>query len=268
MDCFDRYQWALNNTRIIMAHGGPGLGKTHTAYHDSLKGRELFAMTLGEESSATELRGHFISKGAEGTVWHDGPATRAARAQGRFVINEISHAGPDVQGLLYALCEEPSTARLTLPTGETVEVGEEFQLILTDNHEPDAALSPAMLDRIEAFVRIDKPHPAALLTVSEPLRKYAENAISQGISGLRAWQHLTNHLAKGLDGDVAQELAFGKPDEVLATLIQAALVEYRDTAAEEAVDRHDTEDLDEVSEPPLTVEAAPPNAPKYDGVPF
>jgi hypothetical protein len=229
MDCWNRYEWALENCRTLFVSGPPGVGKTFLSYYHKIEGKELFAMTLGEEASSVELRGHYISKGAEaGTVWHNGPLTSAVECgKARFVVNEISNASPDILGMLYAVLEDPSTAKLTLPTGKTLEIPEDFQCVFTDNFDADRALPVALKDRIEAFIHCTEPHPNALANVAEPLRKYAKNAVTTGTSGLRAWNHLSKYLVKRLPTDVAVELAFGQVNEVLTSLIGEAVEEWK-----------------------------------------
>ena len=228
MDCWNRYEWALDNCRTLFVSGPPGVGKTYLSYHHKMADKSLYAMTLGEEASSVELRGHYISKGAEvGTVWNNGPLSDAIEhGKARFVVNEISNASPDILGMLYAVLEDPSTAKLTLPTGKTLEVPEDFQCVFTDNFDADRALPAALKDRIEAFVECKEPHPAALEKIAAPLRSYACNAVSTGTSGLRAWAHLTRYLQKDLNTEIAVELAFGRVNEVLTSLIGEAMASY------------------------------------------
>lgn len=230
-DCWTNYEYALDHARVLFVYGNPGIGKTYLSYHYGMKGRELFAMTLGEEASSVELRGHYISKGGDvGTVWHDGPLTRAVRkAKARFVINEISNASPDILGMLYAILEDPSTAKLTLPTGETLSVSEGFQCVFTDNNDPARSLPDALRDRVEAFVRCDKPHPEALKVIIEPLRGYAYNAVVSGVSGLRSWMHFSKYLQAGVQVDVASELAFGEMNEMLNSAVVDATEKWNET---------------------------------------
>ena len=138
MDSWQSYEWALENVSVIYAYGPPGCGKTYLSYHHALaEDTELFALTLGEEASSVELRGHFLPKGNE-AVWHNGPMSQALRApKSRMVINEVTNASPDVLGMLYPILEDPSTSKFTLPTGETLQAKKGFQIVLTDNYAPN-----------------------------------------------------------------------------------------------------------------------------------
>ena len=79
--------------------GPPGIGKTYTAYHSGLKGREVFSVSLTPETPAAELRGFWMPKGDQ-FVWTDGVFLAAMRKGARVVINEISHASHDVLAIL------------------------------------------------------------------------------------------------------------------------------------------------------------------------
>ena len=155
------------NVRTVYLWGRPGLGKTYSAYHVGLRG-PVYAITLTEETSSSELRGHYLPKGRE-MPWHDGPATLAMREGARLVINELTHGSPDVLSLLHPLLENPDTARLTLPTGETVRPAPGYQLFATDNLPPED-LPEALRDRFDCIIEVREPHPAALARLDERLR--------------------------------------------------------------------------------------------------
>lgn len=174
--------------RTVYFHGPPGVGKTWSAYHTGRVEDGVYAITLTEETPASELRGFWTPRGGE-LVWQDGPFVAAMREGARLVVNEISHASPDVLALLYPVLESRETARLTLPTGETVAPAPGFHVICTDN-EPPHALPPALRDRFDCVIEIDAPHPDALARLSPPVRRAAlqtfdlepERAVS-----LRSW---------------------------------------------------------------------------------
>lgn len=153
--------------RTAYLWGRPGMGKTYAAYHVGVRG-PLYALTLTEETPSSELRGHYLPRGRE-MPWHDGPATRAMREGARLVVNELTHGSPDVMTLLHPLLENPDTACLTLPTGETVRPAAGYQLIATDNLPPED-LPEALRDRFDTILEVREPHPAAVAKLDERLR--------------------------------------------------------------------------------------------------
>lgn len=193
MEEWDRVQCVLDSDlfRCTYLYGPPGVGKTYGAYRFGRVEKGFYAVTLTEETSAAELRGHFLFRGGD-AVWHDGPFVRAMREGKRLVVNELMHASGDVQALLYPVLESEETAKLTLPTGETVEPSSGFHVVVTDNTPPDG-LPLALQDRFMAILRVTRPHPSALSGLSPELRRAAEAGLSikddRRISA-RGWQTL------------------------------------------------------------------------------
>ena len=217
MENMESKQWNLLSAalecatlRTLFVHGPPGTGKSFGAYTIGLRGRPLFAVTLTEDTPAAELRGHYIP-GADGRfAWHHGPGAQAFIDGGRLVVNEISHAAPDVQSLLYALGDSPDTARITLPTGETILPAPGFQLILTDNAGPEQ-LPAALRDRMDGTVKIETPNPVAILKFPEVLRSAIWTCATIGDESrrvsLRSWDAIGRLLNGGMLLEDAVRLA-------------------------------------------------------------
>ncbi len=172
----------------VYLFGPPGIGKTFVAYHKGRIQRGLYAVTLTQEMPFSELRGSYLPKGGE-FPWVDGPAVKAMREGARLVLNELSHASDDALAFLYPVLETPESARITLPTNETVRPADGFSVVVTDNEPPDA-LPAALRDRFDAFLEVREPHPEALETLSEPLREVARRGFAledERRISLRGW---------------------------------------------------------------------------------
>ena len=161
----------LDATRIIYVWGPPGCGKTYGAFHFGRIENGFYAVTLTDETSAAELRGHFLFRGGD-AVWHDGPFVRAMREGKRLVINEIGNANADVLALLFPILESLKTAEITLPSGETIRPATGFHVVATDNRPPDQ-LPEALDDRFGVYVRVSEPHPNAIAQLHPQLRELA-----------------------------------------------------------------------------------------------
>ncbi|TFG98432.1 MAG: hypothetical protein E4H11_00470 [Myxococcales bacterium] len=172
----------------IYLFGPPGVGKTWCAYHHGRIEKGVYAVTLTPDTPSSELRGNYMPRGGE-FVWVDGPVVRAMREGARLVLNEILHAADDVFRFLHPILEQQATARITLPTSETVVPAPGFSVVATDNSPPEA-LPAALRDRFDAVLEIREPHPDALALLSAPLREVARRSFAleeERRVSLRGW---------------------------------------------------------------------------------
>src|SRR5262249_6077999 len=143
---------ATDYVRSVYIYGPPGTGKTYAALNFGRVRRGVDVITLTEDMSATDLRGHYVMLGGD-AVWHDGPFVQAMRAGKRLVINEISNASSDVLQELFFVLESPETARVKLVNGDIVRPRRGFHVVATDNNPPDR-LPAALQDRFMAYLRV------------------------------------------------------------------------------------------------------------------
>jgi MoxR-like ATPase len=173
-----RVDWELvelvldsENIDHVLIWGPPGIGKSYAAYRMGQSRRGFYAIPLTQETAASELRGFFVPHGGE-LVWQDGPAVRAMREGAFLVLEELPEASEDARAFLHALLDNRETARITLPTSETVVPAPGFKVVATSNLGPES-LSPALRDRFDAMLHLTSPHPEGLARLSEPLRQVA-----------------------------------------------------------------------------------------------
>lgn len=211
----------ISHARTCLLYGPPGTGKSHAAHQAALDGRKLFSITITQDTPAAELRGHYVPQG-DRFVWQDGPAVTAWREGARLVVNEVDHAGGDCLSFMLALLDNPATAMMTLPNGETVRPAEGFQCIATMNGEPDEALPPALRDRFPVAVHIQEAHPDAIDSLPEDLRQAAKGTVAapgdRRIT-LRAWLAFAG-LREKVGMETAAQAVFGtdRAGDVLASL--------------------------------------------------
>ena len=205
---------AAGLTRILLV-GPPGTGKSTTADTDDQR------VTCHEDAGPESMIGTFIQKDGN-TVWIDGPAVRAMKNGTRIVLDETDHSSPECVSLLYALLDDAPS--IMLPTGEQVKAIKGYQVIGTSNSSP-SDFPEAILDRFEAVIIANEPHPAAVNAVKTSAGKKAGPLTAlmsnyyKGISGsqfdfrgnptLRKCRNYARLVEAGLDEKVSAKVVFG-----------------------------------------------------------
>lgn len=212
---WSRVAAVMPHSRRMLFYGPPSTGKTFFANTIGVgdKESEVFSITMTEETSSAEIRGHFINRGPD-TVWHYGPAARAwiesHGARRRLVINEIDRASADALTLLYAILDDPEFAQLTLPNGETIRPGAGFSVVATMNGVP-GDLPDALQSRFPVKVNVQYPNPAAIAALDPDLRTLAQGLavrVDENRQDLRAFFEFQS-LRKVVALDVAGDMVFG-----------------------------------------------------------
>ncbi len=210
-NCWKLFDAIIGATPRILLYGVPGTVKTYQANTTNLEGRNTYNVTLTQDSSASELLGHYVLNETGGMDWLDGIGVQAWKDGARLVVNEIDHAGVDVMSFLHALLDDPEFAKFTLPNKrkETVRPQPSFQVIATMNGVPED-LPEALLDRFPVKINIDTVHPSALESLPEKFRSvYAD--YNNGAFSIRRWIALGELLDKEVNLEFAVQTIF--PDE-------------------------------------------------------
>ncbi len=224
--CWEVIAAVLPISPRVLLYGPPGTGKTAAGTRAGLKeAQQVLAITLTDETPMTDLRGHFIMVDGGNFLWADGIAIRAWRLGARLVLNEIDHAGGDVQSFLHVVLDDPQLARLTLPTGEVVRPHADLQVTATMNGVPED-LPFALRDRFPVAIEVNEVHPDALKRLPQDLQRVAKNTAleldpERKIS-IRVWFEYASLRSK-LDGDeaMAAKACFGTKAPQVLKLIRA-----------------------------------------------
>jgi MoxR-like ATPase len=209
--CWRVFKDVVPHADRVLLHGVSGTGKTLQALTAGLRDDQLpFYLVLTEDTPAAEIRGMYVPHDG-GFAWQDGPAVAAWRRGGRLVLDELDHASGDILSLLMAITDSRDTARLSLPTCETVRPAAGFTVIATMNGDPDH-LPPALRDRFAVCLEIDAVHPAAIAALPPEVGAAAlataflppERRLS-----VRAWQTFAT-LRPHCGEETAAEAVFGR----------------------------------------------------------
>ena len=176
----------------IALSGPPGIGKTLTPAKWATKnGAALFNVTLTQDTSVGELRGHFIVKGGD-FVWHDGPLTAAWRLSHSqpvvVVINEITDASGAVLTFLHNYLDDRGVASLHLESGEIIRPGD-VRVVATTNERFDM-LPSALADRFPVRIYIKTPHPDAVAGLDQDLQPLTAEPVQLSLRALYAYMAL------------------------------------------------------------------------------
>lgn len=222
-NCWKLFDAIIGATPRILLYGVPGTGKTYQANTTNLEGRNTYNVTLTQDSSASELLGHYVLNETGGMDWLDGIGVQAWKDGARLVVNEIDHAGVDVMSFLHALLDDPEFAKFTLPNKrkETVRPQPSFQVIATMNGVPED-LPEALLDRFPVKINIDTVHPSALESLPEKFRSvYAD--YNNGAFSIRRWIALGELLDKEVNLEYAVQTIFPNEYEEITDALVVAL---------------------------------------------
>jgi nitric oxide reductase NorQ protein len=128
----DVFEHTYKNKLPLLLKGPTGTGKTRfiefMAYQNDTK---LITVSCHEETSATDLIGRYIIKGAE-TVWMDGPLTKAVKEGAIIYLDEIAEARPDVIVAIHPLTDHRRELYID-KLGETIKAHKNFMLVASFN---------------------------------------------------------------------------------------------------------------------------------------
>ncbi len=215
--CWKDVEDALNAgiDRIIL-FGPAGIGKTYAGLHFGDTEAGAYRLVCTEDMTNMDVTGGFMPSNNGGFQWLDGSALKAWKGNGakggRLIVDEVDKAGGDVFATLLAMLDSPESASYEHPeTGEILRPLNGFSAVMTTNIENMGELPTALADRFPIRIRINEPHPSALLALSPDLRGYAVRMADAGDDriSLRAFLAL-DKLRKSLGMERACELTFGR----------------------------------------------------------
>jgi nitric oxide reductase NorQ protein len=121
--------------------------------------RPLITISCHDDLSASDLIGRFLIR-HDGTVWQDGPLTRAVREGALCYLDEVVEARQDTVVVLHPLTDH----RRILPidkTGETIEAAPGFGLVVSYNPGYQRMLKDLKPSTRQRFVALEFGFPEA-----------------------------------------------------------------------------------------------------------
>ncbi|MGQ9425711.1 CbbQ/NirQ/NorQ/GpvN family protein [Gilvimarinus sp. F26214L] len=142
----------------VLLKGPTGCGKTRLVEYMAWRlGRPLITVACHDDLTASDLVGRFLVR-HDGTVWQDGPLTRAVREGAICYLDEVVEARQDTIVILHALTDH----RRLLPldkTGELLEAAPGFQLVVSYNPGYQRMLKDLKPSTRQRFVALELDFP-------------------------------------------------------------------------------------------------------------
>ena len=146
----------------ILLKGPTGCGKSRLVEHMAARlGRPLVTVSCHDETSAVDLLGRWLIRGAE-TVWVDGPVTRAVRQGALLYLDEVAEARADVIVVLHALTDH--RRRLYVERhDEALDAAPGFGLVVSYNPGYQRGLKELKPSTRQRFVAVAFDYPPAAI---------------------------------------------------------------------------------------------------------
>ncbi|MFO0610715.1 MAG: CbbQ/NirQ/NorQ/GpvN family protein [Polyangiales bacterium] len=162
----------------VLLKGPTGCGKSRFVEHMAAAlGRPLVTVACNDETSAADLLGRWLVRGAE-TVWQDGPVTRAVRNGAILYLDEVAEAREDVIVVVHPLTDHRRQLFIDR-RDEAVAAAEGFMLVASFNPGYRRGLKELKPSTRQRFVALSFNYPAADVE-AEVVR--AESDVDAGVA--------------------------------------------------------------------------------------
>src|SRR6056300_1698892 len=152
------YEAAYARRMPVMLKGPTGCGKSRFVEYMAWKlGRPLITVACNEDMTASDLVGRFLLD-QDGTHWHDGPLTTAARIGAICYLDEIVEARQDTTVVIHPLTDH----RRQLPLekkGELVNAHPDFQIVISYNPGYQSMMKDLKQSTKQRFGGMDFDYP-------------------------------------------------------------------------------------------------------------
>ena len=225
-ECWQALEDCLNNgiDRVIL-YGPSGIGKTYAGLTIGNIDGGAHRLVCTEDMTNSDVTGAFMPNERGTFTWNYGSAVKAWEGNGivggRLIVDEVDKAGGDVFATLLSMLDSPESATWENPeTGRVHRPRNGFSAIMTTNIENMEELPTALADRFPIRIRINAPHPDALLRLSADLRPYAVRMADAGERriSLRAFMAF-DKLRNNIGAERAAVLTFGDRAEAIIDAI-------------------------------------------------
>jgi len=231
----------------VMLKGPTGCGKSRFVEYLAWKlDRPLITVACNEDMTASDLVGRYLLE-PEGTRWHDGPLTVAARIGAICYLDEVVEARQDTTVIIHPLTDH----RRTLPLdkkGEVVQAHPDFQLVISYNPGYQSLMKDLKQSTKQRFAALDFEYPDAeveaeiivheagvstevaqkLVSIAHRARNLKGHGLDEGIS-TRLLAYAGYLMSQGVDPTAACRMTLVRPitdDPDMRDTLDAAVATY------------------------------------------
>ena len=174
----DVFEHAYKNKLPLLLKGPTGTGKSrYVEYMAHTLNKNLITVACHEETSATDLIGRYIIKGAE-TVWQDGPLTKAVQEGAIIYLDEIAEARPDIIVSIHSLTDYRRVLYID-KLGQEIVANPSFMLVASFNPGYQKGFKELKPSTRQRFVALSFEYPAEKL---EQEIVASESGVDEGIA--------------------------------------------------------------------------------------
>jgi len=119
--------------------------------------RPVITIACHDDLAASDLVGRYLIR-HDGTVWQDGPLTRAVREGAICYLDEVVEARQDTVVVMHALTDHRRTLFID-KTGETIQAAPGFQLVVSYNPGYQRMLKDLKPSTRQRFVALELDFP-------------------------------------------------------------------------------------------------------------
>ncbi len=241
------YEAAYSARMPVMLKGPTGCGKSRFVEYMAWKLKKpLITVACNEDMTASDLVGRYLLD-ANGTKWHDGPLTVAARIGAICYLDEVVEARQDTTVVIHPLTDH----RRQLPIekkGELVHCHPDFQLVISYNPGYQSLMKDLKQSTKQRFGAIDFDYPDSdveteivqhetsvsreiaekLVQIAHRARNLKGHGLDEGIS-TRLLAYAGQLIAGGIEPRAACQMTLVRPitdDPDMRDTLDAAISTY------------------------------------------
>jgi nitric oxide reductase NorQ protein len=241
------YEAAYAARMPVMLKGPTGCGKSRFVEYMAWKlQKPLITVACNEDMTASDLVGRYLLD-ANGTRWHDGPLTTAARIGAICYLDEVVEARQDTTVVIHPLTDH----RRQLPLekkGEVVTAHPDFQLVISYNPGYQSLMKDLKQSTKQRFGALDFDYPSdtieseivahetgvpkevatKLVAIAQRARNLKGHGLDEGIS-TRLLVYAGQLIAKGIEPKAACHMTLVRPitdDPDMRDTLDAAVATY------------------------------------------